>query len=69
MASTTGTARSATHASIRAGYEWVLFVGWIWVGEIAASVRGLDGVGLNTQRKMMGVPSVMPPAIPPEINV
>ena len=62
MASTIGTARTATHASIRDGGVDVFAL------DICSSVCGLEGVGLNTQRKVMGVPSAMPPAIPPVIR-
>jgi hypothetical protein len=49
MASTIGTARVATHASCLP----------------FTPALGVEGVGLNTHRNVMGVPSVIPPAMPP----
>ena len=57
MASTTGTALTATHASCLPTCVHCIF----------ASDLGVVGVGLKTQRKVMFVPSLIPPAIPPEI--
>lgn len=51
MASTTGTALTATHASCLP----------------FTPALGVEGVGLKTQRKVMVVPSAIPPAMPPEI--
>ena len=66
MASTTGTARTATQASWRP-----TLTGWapeVPRDEVQCTrAFGVVGVGLKTHRKVTGEPSAMPPAIPPEI--
>ena len=62
MASTTGTALTATHASWRP-----TFVHCTSSLCKLASAFGVVGVGLKTQRKVMVVPSAIPPAMPPDI--
>ena len=62
MASTTGTARTATQASWRP-----TFVHCTSSFCTSDNALGVVGVGLKTQRKEMVVPSAIPPAMPPEI--
>ena len=66
MASTTGTARTATQASWRPTMTgWSLDVRRDDVR--CAKAFGVVGVGLKTHRKVMVVPSAIPPAMPPDI--
>lgn len=66
MASTTGTALTATQASWRP-----TMTGWsldVQRDDVQCTkALGVVGVGLKTQRKVMVVPSAIPPAMPPEI--
>ena len=63
MASTTATARTATHASCLPFWDTLLPSRLM-----ASNVFLFDAVGLNTQRKTIGVPSLIPPAIPPDMS-
>lgn len=64
IASTTGTARTAIQASCRpiANEEFVSCAACM-----ACSASGVVAVGLNTQQKTIGEPSLMPPDIPPDM--
>ena len=69
MASTTGTARTAMQASCLPIASRLIASSPLASRLIASNVFLLDAVGLNTQRNVIGVPSLIPPAIPPETSV